>query len=171
MTVVVVYESMYGNTHLIAEAVGAGLGEAGMAVDVVPVEAAMGRGLEPGDVLVVGAPTHVHGLSRTSTREAAVHDAPAHDLELDPAATGPGVRQWLDSLGSTGARAAAFDTRVKAPAVLTGRASQRIAKVLQHHGFQMLTPPESFLVTTDNQLLPGEEARARQWATTLAALL
>ena len=36
MRAVVVYESMYGNTHLVADAIGAGLGPA-FDVSVVPV--------------------------------------------------------------------------------------------------------------------------------------
>ncbi|MFI7482400.1 flavodoxin family protein [Kocuria sp. M1R5S2] len=171
MTVVVVYESMYGNTHRIAEAIGRGLTEAGAPVEVISVDAVRERGLSPEDVLVVGAPTHVHGLSRTSTREAAVHDAPAHGLEVDPSAQGESVREWLGTLDTHGGRAAAFDTRAKGPAVLTGRASQAIAKTLRRHGFELVTEPESFLVTSTNQLLPEEEARAHQWGAGLATTI
>lgn len=170
MTVVVIYESMYGNTHRITEAIGQGLAEAGATVQVLSVDAARERASQPGDVLVVGAPTHVHGLSRTSTRDAAVKDAPGHGLEPAPAAQ-PGVREWLGSLGATSARAAAFDTRAKGPAMVTGRASRRIAKVLHQHGCELLADPESFLVSSTHELLPGEEDRARQWAASLAAAL
>lgn len=171
MTVVVVYESMYGNTHRIAEAISQGLTEAGAAAEVISIEAARERGLHPEDVLVVGAPTHVHGLSRASTREAAVRDAPGHDLEVDPSAQGEGVREWLGTLDAGGGRAAAFDTRVKAPVMLTGRASQAIAKALRRHGYELVAQPESFLVTSAHQLLPEEEARARQWGAELAATI
>lgn len=171
MTVVVVYESMYGNTRRIAEAIGEGLAEAGATAEVVSVEVARERRIGPEDVLVVGAPTHVHGLSRASTREAAVHDAPTHGLELDPSAAGESVRAWLATLGGEGGRAAAFDTRAKGPALLTGRASQVIAKALRHHGFALVAAPESFLVSSANQLLPDEQARARQWGTDLAATI
>lgn len=167
MTVVVVYESMYGNTHRIAEAISDGVAQTGTPVEVVSVEAARDRGLHPDDVLVVGAPTHVHGLSRASTREAAVHDAPGHGLEVDPSAQGEGVREWLGTLDPHGGRAAAFDTRVKGPAVLTGRASQAIAKALRRHGFDLVAEPESFLVSSAHQLLPEEEARARRWGAEL----
>ncbi|MGQ1838691.1 flavodoxin domain-containing protein [Kocuria turfanensis] len=101
MTVVVVYESMYGNTHRIAEAVGHGLAEAGAPVEVVSVGAARTRGLGPEDVLVVGAPTHVRGLSRATTRQAAVQDTPERALVIDPSAQGEGVREWLGALGTT----------------------------------------------------------------------
>lgn len=171
MTVVVVYESVYGNTHLIAEAIAQGLTEAGASTDVVSVEEARQRQWHPEDVPVVGGPTHVHGLTRSSTREAAVHDAPAHGLQVDPSVGGSGVREWLASLEVPGKRAAAFDTRAKGPAVLTGRASQKIARALQRHGFGLLAEPESFLVSSANQLLPEEESRARQWGAALATKL
>ena len=171
MAVVVVYESMYGNTHRIAEAIGQGLIEAGVHAEVVSVEAARICGSGPGDVLVVGAPTHVHGLSRASTREAAVRDAPGRALEVDPSAQGAGVREWLETLDIAGCRAAAFDTRAKGPAMLTGRASQKIAKALQEHGCDLVAEPESFLVSSTNQLLPEEDARARQWGVELAVTI
>lgn len=169
MAVVVVYESMYGNTHQIARAIGRGLTEAHIPAEVFSVDAARDREIRPGDVLVVGAPTHVHGLSRDSTRKAAAKEAPKNELEMDPAAQGPAVRDWLASLGKITGRAAAFDTRIKAPALFTGRASHTIARALRRHGFELLAEPESFLVTSTNQLMPEEEARARQWGSELAA--
>jgi hypothetical protein len=55
--------------------------------------------------------------------------------------------------------------------MLTGRASKTIAKLLERHGIAPLSPAESFLVTRDNQLRPGEQDRARRWGRKLAALL
>jgi len=74
MRAVVVYESMYGNTHQVAEAIGAGL-RSSFEVSVVPVSEAGPAVLADADLLVVGGPTHVHGMSRTSTRKAAVEAA------------------------------------------------------------------------------------------------
>ena len=73
MQAVVVYESMYGNTHLIADAIGAGLRTA-FDVSVIPVSHASAAVLNGADLVVVGGPTHVHGMSRASTRKAAVRD-------------------------------------------------------------------------------------------------
>jgi hypothetical protein len=160
---------MYGNTHQIAGAIGRGLTEAHIPAEVVSVEAARDREIRPDDVLVVGAPTHVHGLSRESTRGAALKSAPENELEVDPSAQGPAVREWLASLGKSTGRAAAFDTRLKGPALFTGRASHSIAKALRRHGFELLAEPESFLVTSTNQLMPEEEARASKWGADLAA--
>jgi hypothetical protein len=56
-------------------------------------------------------------------------------------------------------------------ALLSGRASLGIAKGLRRHGARMLAKPESFLVTKDNRLCPGEEDRARAWGQQLASAL
>src|SRR5205809_585618 len=90
MKAVVVYESMYGNTHLIAEAVAEGLRDGADAVVVVPVGEASAQVLADADVVVVGGPTHVHGLSRENTRRAAIDAAQKEgsELELDPDAEG-----------------------------------------------------------------------------------
>ena len=169
MRAVVVYESMYGNTRAIADAIGDGLRECAH-VEVVPVrdaDAAVARGAE---LLVVGGPTHVRGMSRAGTRSAAVEAANKAEsgLTVDPAAEGPGVREWLDSLGKFDLRAAAFDTRLDAPVAFTGRASKRIARKLRQHGFSLVTEPESFLVTKATDLNPDEQARAHRWGKSLA---
>ena len=169
MRAVVVYESMYGNTHAVANAIGEGL-HAAFQVDVVPVEQADQRLVTGADLVVVGGPTHAHGMSRASTRDAAVADAgkPDTQLTLDPDAEGPGLRDWFAALPTVHARAAAFDTRVDLPAALTGRASKGIGRLLRKHGLDMVADPESFLVTKHNQLEPDEAARARRWGARLA---
>ena len=170
MRAVVVYESMYGNTHLIADAVAEGLAEIGP-VEVVAVDAATEAVLRNADLLVVGGPTHVHGMSTTMSRKAAVADAaePDGDLVLDPDAEGVGLRDWFDSVGGLPPKAAAFDTRVAGPAAFTGRASKGIAKRLRHHGCEVVAAPMSFLVTKENHLIDDEAAHARVWGADLAA--
>ena len=169
MKAVVVYESMYGNTHRVADAIGRGLARSGEVV-VVPVAKAAPPLVTDADLVVVGGPTHAHGMSRASTRQAAVDQA--KDNPIDPAASGPGVREWLESMPPMAASAAAFDTRAGvAPALLTGRASKGIAKQLHQHGFGQVVEPESFLVDKDNHLEPGEEERAEQWGARLAAVV
>jgi flavodoxin len=169
MRSLVIYESMYGNTHRIAELIGEGLNEAGPAT-VVPIDEATLEMVEAADLVVVGGPTHVHGMSRPSTRTAAAEAASDDpNLSMDAAATGGGVREWLERLGDTGGRAAAFDTRVDIAPLLSGRASKGIAKHLRHHGFEVVLPPESFLVTKDTHLESGEEDHAREWGRQLTA--
>ena len=167
MKAVVVYESMYGNTHAVADAIGRGLAGSGEVV-VVPVTQAAPALVTDADLVVVGGPTHAHGMSRPSTRKAAVDQA--KDNPIDPSATGPGVREWLETIPPVAASAAAFDTRAgMAPALLTGRASKGIAKQLHQHGFGQVAEPESFLIDKDNHLEPGEVERAEQWGARLAA--
>jgi Flavodoxin len=170
MRAVIVYESMYGNTHLIADAIGAGLGTA-FDVTVVPVSRADPAVLADADLVVVGGPTHIHGMSRNSTRKAAVEAAskPISPLKVEPDALGPGLREWFGSLGRYPAKAAAFDTRLRGPAALTGRAAKQVNRLLHAHGFDVAAQPESFLVTKQDQLAPHEIDRAREWGTKLAA--
>ena len=170
MRAVVVYESMYGNTHLVAEAIGAGLKTA-FDVSVVPVSQASPAVLAGADLVVVGGPTHAHGMSRAATRKGAVKaaDKPASPLTVEPEALGPGLREWFGSLGRFPVKAAAFDTRVHGPAALTGRASRGVTRLLREHGFDVAAEPESFLVTKQDRLEPQETARAREWGAKLAA--
>lgn len=170
MRAVVVYESMYGNTHQVANAIGAGL-ETAFDVSVVPVSQAGPEVLADADLVVVGGPTHAHGMSRASTRKAAVEaaDKPASPLHTEPDALSPGLREWFGTLDRYPVKAAAFDTRMHGPAALTGRASKGVARLLRAHGFEMVADPESFLVTKQDHLQPEETTRAREWGTRLVA--
>lgn len=172
MRAVVIYESMYGNTHLVAEAIARGL-EPGNDVTVVPVAGATPELLDGAGLVVVGGPTHMHGMSKAATRKLAAEQADKRpgQLALDADADGPGLRDWFGSLGRMSALAAAFDTRFAGPAVFTGRASKRIAGLLEHHGLTLIARAESFLITTDNELQPAEEDRAHEWGKALAAQL
>lgn len=172
MKSIVIYESMYGNTHLIADSIGAGLEAAGEVV-VVPVGQASAELLHDADLIVVGGPTHAHGLSRATTRASAVEmaDKPDADLALDADAEGPGLRDWFDSVGRLAASAAAFDTRIKGPAFVTGQASKGIAKRLRRIGCTVIVEPQSFVVNKDSHLVDEEEARAKRFGAELAAAL
>jgi len=169
---VVVYESMFGDTRQVAEAIGAGLAER-YQVAVVAVNHLTPYQLGEVDLLVAGGPTHVRGMSRRRTRAAALEQAaePDRHVTIDPeAAAGPGLREWFDTLGDAPALAAAFDTRVQMSPMVTGQAAPKIARALQHAGCRLVTEPESFLVTRQTTLVAGEQQRARAWGETLAAL-
>lgn len=173
MRAVVVYESMFGNTHLVADAIGTGLREA-FDVEVVPVTKADKAVLADADLVVVGGPTHVHGMSRASTRQGAekMAEVPDSNVTLEPDALRPGLREWFDSLGKSKfhGKAAAFDTRMAGPAAFTGRASKGVGRALRQHGFEMVAEPESFIVTKENHLGAEETDRARTWGASLAAV-
>ncbi len=169
MQAFVVYESMYGNTAKIAEAIGRGLTEADMTVRVVPFQQLAVEQVVDADLLIVGGPTHAHGMSHEATRDTARSD---EENTFDQPAPEPGLRQWLHDIPEGAARpAAAFDTRLHGPALFTGSAAKHITSWLEDRGFQIASEPESFFVTKDNELVAGEEARAQTWAADTARLL
>ncbi len=170
MRALVVYESMYGNTHLIASNIADGL-RGTYEVTLVPVGGATTDLIAAADLLVVGAPTHIHRMSTASSRQLArkVAAKPENGLTLDPDAGGPALRDWLIGLAGGHRLAAAFDTRFAGLPMMTGRASRGISKLLRRHGYRLIAPPESFMVTRLNTLIDGESSRARRWGERLAS--
>jgi Flavodoxin len=168
MHAVVVYESMYGNTHTIAECLGDGLRPA-FDTTVVAVSEATTELLEHAELVVVGGPTHVHSLSRAATRKAAIDAARSKALQVDASAGGPGLRDWFPTLRPRDhATAVAFDTRVRRPVSMTGRAARGITQRLRRSGFREIRDAGSFFVDKNNELLPGEAERAVAWARAFA---
>ncbi|SEC64131.1 Flavodoxin [Amycolatopsis tolypomycina] len=168
MRILVVFESMFGATEEVAKAIGKGLAGAA-SPEVVNVDEAP-RDLTGVGLLVVGGPTHVHGMSRRATRKSAA------DQVDYPTRSRTGVREWLDSLDEVPAKlaAAAFDTRIDKPRVFTGAASLGVAKRLRRHGCRLVLPAESFFVGTesiDAGPEPGEPERAEAWGAALGAAL
>ena len=88
MRALIVYESMYGNTHVVADHIAEGL-RSHFDVEVVPVDAATGEKVRGVDLLVVGGPTHVHAMSSEKSRKA------AKDASSKP---GSGLG-WIDTEG------------------------------------------------------------------------
>lgn len=171
MKIIIVFESMFGNTERVAEELHSVLAP-NHEVDRFDVNAIDPGWISASDVLIAGAPTHVHGLSRPATRaEAAVWSRdPRKHFTLRPQAAGIGMREWLDQLKElprSGGLASAFDTRAEGPKLLTGAASSHIARSLRAHGRDLVGEPGSFLVTGHAQLLPGERSRVREWAKDL----
>jgi hypothetical protein len=161
----VVYESMFGNTRQVAEAITEGL-RAGK-VDVALYEVGHAPTSAAGvDLLVVGAPTHALGLSRPSTREDAAHKS---GRAVESSTTG--LREWMDAvdLGGTPPRVVAFDTRVDHPR-FPGSAAKKAAKHLRRRGAPEALRPESFWVHgTEGPLADGEEERAQELGSRIAA--
>lgn len=165
MHALVVYESMFGNTRAIAEAVGKGLGD-----DTVIAEVGTNPVVDHTvDVIVVGGPTHAFGLTRESTRASARQQAADGHVVSERI----GVREWLDALADSPGHvpAAAFDTRV-APARVPGSAAKGIARRLHRKGFHLVVAPHTFWVTgTPGPLLSGELDNARVWGRAVATSL
>lgn len=164
MKALVVYESMFGNTEAIAEAVADGLGMTGEVTlaDVVTMPSTAGM-----DLLVVGAPTHAFGLSRPATRQDAGRQG-----TVRPGAAEVGLREFLDgSRRLTGLAATSFDTKIGkfwVPGSAAGKAHRRLRRL----GCRMLCPAQSFRVTgMTGPLADGELERAQRWAARLAAAL
>lgn len=172
MRALVVYESIFGNTREVADAIGEGIAGA---VSVDTLEVSNAPVTLPGDVLllVVGGPTHAHGLASTRTREDAIRRAGDRAISR-----GMGISEWLDALdlARRGVIAAAFDTRIKGPSLLWGSAARPIAQRLRHLGFELADAPRSFLVdgptgSPFDRLVAGELARARSWGVEIASRL
>lgn len=95
MRAVITFESIYGNTRAVAEAVAEGMRPPGD-VAVVSHHEADAAAVSGADLLVVGAPTHMHGLPTSLSRKMAAQASEEEGGPLDPGATaGPGIRSWL----------------------------------------------------------------------------
>lgn len=173
MRVAVVYESLWGNTRAIAEEIAQGFFEAqgDMTVEVRHVGEEPAAALSDVDLLVVGAPTHMWGLSSVRSRKMGLSGEAKkpQPAEVVPGAAGTGVREWLKGLQKVTAReAATFDTRLNSR--LSGGASRTIARRLRRRGYALVDEPTGFYVSdTTGPLKQGQRERARDWAKQLLA--
>lgn len=168
MKALVLYESIFGNTGTIAEAIAEGLASA-MGVTVTEVGSAPVEIPDDVNLLVIGGPTHQFGMSRASSRETV-----ARDPLRRPDASRSGVREWLDQRPRSHDRlsTAVFCTVMTKPRFLRyiGSAGKSIRKRLKQLGFAVIDPPQTFWVTgTAGPLVDGEVERARGWGESLAA--
>ena len=154
MKVTIVYDSVFGNTARVAEAIAAALAAA-HTVELLTVQAARTADLAATELLIVGSPTR--GFRPT-----------------------PLIAEFAEGLQQigTGRQAAAFDTRLDAEAISPpplrwvvdagGYAGTRIAAALARHGFAMRGEGGGFLVTgTEGPLKEHELERAAAWALAL----
>jgi flavorubredoxin len=146
MESLVVYDSKFGNTKKVAEAIASGLRAHGP-VRLLGLDRLLPHDLGKVDLLFVGGPTQAHGIS-------------------------PRIRQFLDGLETrraTGTVAATFDTRYKMPRAISGSAAKTIARKLRRAGIRIFSTPESFFVSrVGPELEQGEIERAGTWAKGLA---
>lgn len=181
MQVVIVYESSFGSTRRVAEAVGHGLRQGGAtAVDVLPTGAVTGDDLAVADLLVVGGPTHLGTLSTVGSRAAARAvvrvDRPARGASSDDAVidlvtetdlptVGPGLRRWFHRLPSShGKVAAAFDTRLAGERGAAGVIARRLGR----HGYRVVAAEGFVVEDVTAPIGPDEVARAGRWGVDLA---
>jgi flavodoxin len=152
MRYLVVYDTSYGNTAKVAEAIRTGLGAGAQANEVETLHPEDLSGL---DLLVVGSPTQ--GGRPTQS-----------------------MADWLGRLPSApqGASVTVFDTRLASEDVglglrllmnVIGYAASRIAKALVAKGYILVGDPKGFIVTgKEGPLAAGELDRARNWGADLA---
>jgi flavodoxin len=165
MKALVVYESMFGNTELIARAIAEGLGGS-LDVDVIEVSEAPAQPDAEVALIVAGGPTHAFSMSRTNTRADAINRG-AQEGERDF-----GLREWMAALpsGQHAAKIATFDTKIESMRHMPGSAAKGAAKAARKLGYEAATTAESFYVRdVDGPLVVGEVDRARAWAQQLAA--
>ena len=142
MRAVVIYESMFGDNQQVAQAIAAGLIEAGVAGEAIEVGAAPTAIGSDIDLIVVGSPNHAWSMPRPNTRESAAVKA---DIPL--VSQGIGVREWLESASlMPGLRTVAYDTRSSHPKaiVVMDHASKSIEKGLGDFGGARLVPASTF---------------------------
>ena len=159
----VVHESWFGNTEVVAGAVATALRARGLHVRTADVDEVDPLDVLVFDLVVLGAPTHAFSLSRASTRtEALRRGAERGQFRV-------GMREWLDRLPGpteTGSlpRFAVFDTRASRLRHFPAAAGPRAARVLRHAGHEVVGPIGGFCVSdVEGPLVDGELARAAAW--------
>lgn len=152
MQVLVVYDSVFGNTEKIALAVGSAV-SANHKVQTLRVRDVKPELLSGPDLLIVGSPTRQF----TST---------------------PAIKKFLLGIPDknlTGIRVAVFDTRIALSDINSsfgrffirtfGYAAEKMQRLLLKKGGTPASTPEGFLVDgTEGPLKAGELERAGEWA-------
>jgi flavodoxin I len=146
MKTLIIYDSLYGNTEKIAQAIGSAIGGE---VKVVKVGEADALEIGTYDLVIIGSPTQ--GGRHTKPMQEFLGKIPDGALKNK--------------------NVAAFDTRMKSFWVRAfGWAAARIADDLESRGANLIAPPEPFFVTKGKGLALeyGELERAAAWAKSIA---
>jgi len=143
MNTLVVYDSQYGNTERLAQAIANVLRTFGLA-QAVRIDAAHPVSLQDVDLLILGSPTQ--GFRATRAMQSLLGTISFQQLR--------------------GLTVACFDTRFRG-FLWTRSAASYMVRQLRMLGVEPIVLPESFFVKTmkkEGPLLAGEEARAARWA-------
>jgi flavodoxin len=153
MNILIIYDSVFGNTEKIAQAIGTELGSQGN-VETLRVSAVKPEQLAGLKLLIVGSPTRQ--FRPTTAASIFLKGIPENSLK--------------------GVKVAAFDTRITQSKIegtpvlaffvrIFGYAAKPMAKTLQKKGGELVVPPEGFFVEgTEGPLREGELERAAAWA-------
>ena len=107
MKVTIVYESMFGNTHEVAEAIGDGVRDAHPDADVecVPVGDAWPKQVDSADLLIIGGPTHIRGMTSGFSRKMGISGEEKAEAKASrPTISSRMPRDRACGNGSTGCR-------------------------------------------------------------------
>lgn len=151
MKVLIVYDSIFGNTEQIALAISNSLGSKEN-VETCRVSAIKPEQLIGVRLLIVGSPTRAFRPTKAITN----------------------FLKKIPSNGLKGVKVAAFDTRISSTDVnsrflnilvkLFGYAAKPIADKLEKKGGELIIPPEGFFVKdSEGPLKDGELERAANW--------
>jgi flavodoxin len=142
MNTLIVYDSQFGNTERIAQAIADTLRSFGQA-QAVRVDPAHPVSFQGMDLLILGCPTQ--GFRPTPAMQSFLGNVSYQSL--------------------SGLAVACFDTRIHGP---FGSAARGMVRKLQKMGVSPLLPPQSFFVKgTQGPLKSGEGERATTWAQML----
>ncbi len=167
MKIVVVYESMFGNTKTVGQGIAEGLREAGE-VKVGTVDDLSPDDVRDATLIVAGGPTQARHMAKPNARQSATKNH-AFD-KYGPVLPGrESLRGWLERIPMGRAGAAAFDTRFDKPTLLTGSAAKEIARELSRKGYSIIGAQSFFVQGTGGPLTDGERERAVAWGRELAA--
>jgi flavorubredoxin len=162
MSVLIVVESLFGNTMAVARAVAAGLTDRGAAVTVLRCAEAPAQIPAEVTLLLAGAPTHnLHLPNRASRTQAATRGAAQGDAV--------GLAEWIGTATPRkDLHVVTFDTTTGG--AWAGSAAKAAAKLLRRRGFASPEQGPGFVVTgTPGPLRDGEEQRARTWGAGLVS--
>lgn len=162
MKAYVVYESHWGHTAAVAQAIAAGIGSDARAVTTDELPAPT---IADADLIVAGAPVIAFGLPSERMLEGLAvgsDDAPA-----PPDLSHPSMREWLRDLPEGHGRFAGFETAIHwSP----GGAISAIGRELERAGYAPVSKPRRFFVKGKyGPLREGELDRARAWGAELAS--
>ena len=160
MKALVVYESHYGNTARIAEAIAEGIGPDARALTTTEATPEV---VAEAELVVAGAPVMAFGLPRDSMLATIPKDMKA---PVPGDLSHPSLRAWLETLPQHHAAAASFETRLRwSPGGATGAIDDHFHAA----GFRTIAKPGKFVVKGSyGPLREGELERAREWGAELA---